>query len=76
MWFISTLHTVKRVIFQVKETRKSERDSERGTEKMAIGHHIRDRAHVVERTRCRGGDIEENQELINLDESKKPQSSC
>lgn len=76
MWFISTLHTVKRVIFQVKETRKSERDSERGTEKMAIGHHIRDRAHVVERTRRRGGDIEENQELINLDESKKSQSSC
>eukprot|EP00105_Crassostrea_gigas_P011181 XP_011426737.1 PREDICTED: myeloid leukemia factor 2-like [Crassostrea gigas] len=55
----------------VKETRKSERDSERGTEKMAIGHHIRDRAHVVERTRRRGGDIEENQELINLDEGEK-----
>lgn len=63
-------------IFQVKETRKSERDSERGTERMAVGHHIRDRAHIIERTRRRGGDIEENQELINLDDSKNYWSSC
>ena len=43
---------------------------------MAVGHHIRDRAHIIERTRRRGGDIEENQELINLDDSKNYWSSC
>ncbi|XP_061162442.1 myeloid leukemia factor 2-like [Saccostrea echinata] len=54
----------------VKETRKTVRDSERG-DKMAIGHHIRDRAHIIQKTRRRGGDIEEEQELINLEESEK-----
>lgn len=55
---------------QVKETRKALKDSESGVEKMAIGHHIRDRAHVVKKSKNRKtGDEEMNQEFINLDES-------
>ena len=56
---------------QVKETRKAVRDSERGVEKMSVGHHIRDRAHIIEKSRGRDGNVDENQELINLDESKR-----
>ena len=56
---------------QVRETRRAVRDSSRGVEKMAIGHHIRDRAHVIERKRdTRTGEQEENQELINLDDGE------
>ncbi|NXC47692.1 MLF1 factor, partial [Penelope pileata] len=55
----------------VKETRKALRDSESGVEKMAIGHHIRDRAHVVKKSKNRKtGDEEMNQEFINLDETE------
>lgn len=56
---------------QIRETRQSVRDSESGLERMAIGHHIGDRAHIVERSRNRRtGDREERQDFINLDESK------
>ncbi|XP_048811411.1 myeloid leukemia factor 1 isoform X2 [Lagopus muta] len=56
---------------QVKETRKALKDSESGVEKMAIGHHIRDRAHVVKKSKNRKtGDEEMNQEFINLDENE------
>ncbi|XP_025080784.1 myeloid leukemia factor 1-like [Pomacea canaliculata] len=55
----------------IKETRKVVRDSESGVEKMAVGHHIGERGHVVERRRNRRtGDHEENQEYINLDEEE------
>lgn len=55
---------------QVKETRKALKDSESGLEKMAIGHHIHDRAHVIKKSKNRKtGDEEINQEFINLDES-------
>ncbi|KFU96814.1 Myeloid leukemia factor 1, partial [Pterocles gutturalis] len=55
----------------VKETRKALKDSESGLEKMAIGHHIRDRAHVVKKSKNRKtGDEELNQEFINLDETE------
>jgi len=48
-----------------------ERDSETGLEKMAIGHHINERGHVIEKSRNRRtGDQDENQEFINLDDSK------
>ncbi|XP_065604033.1 myeloid leukemia factor 1 isoform X4 [Cyrtonyx montezumae] len=54
----------------VKETRKALKDSESGVEKMAIGHHIHDRAHVIKRSKNRKtGDEEVNQEFINLDET-------
>ena len=58
-------------MLQVRETRRAVRDSSRGIEKMAIGHHIQDRAHVIERKRdAHTGEQEENQELINLDDGK------
>ena len=47
------------------------RDSEAAIEKMSIGHHIQDRAHVVERSRNTAtGDTEEEQNYVNLDEGK------
>ncbi|NXY10381.1 MLF1 factor, partial [Pteruthius melanotis] len=55
----------------VKETRKALKDSESGLEKMAIGHHIHDRAHVIRKSKnAKTGDEEMNQEFINLDESE------
>ncbi|XP_051482729.1 myeloid leukemia factor 1 isoform X2 [Apus apus] len=54
----------------VKETRKALRDSESGLEKMAIGHHINDRAHVIKKSKNhKTGDEEMNQEFVNLDET-------
>ncbi len=56
---------------QIRETRQSIRDSESGLERLAIGHHIGDRAHIMERSRNRRtGDREERQDFINLDESE------
>ena len=54
----------------VKETRKMVRDSEKGIEKVAVGHHIGDRAHVIERQKLRGGNIEEIVNLENLDDEQ------
>ncbi|XP_070609616.1 myeloid leukemia factor 1 isoform X2 [Erythrolamprus reginae] len=55
----------------IKEVRKACRDSESGFEKMAIGHHIHDRAHVVQKAKNnKTGDEELNQEFINLDEGE------
>uniref|UniRef100_A0A3P8WUC7 Myeloid leukemia factor 2 n=1 Tax=Cynoglossus semilaevis TaxID=244447 RepID=A0A3P8WUC7_CYNSE len=55
----------------IRETRQSVRDSESGLERLAIGHHIGDRAHIMERSRNRRtGDREERQDFINLDESE------
>ncbi|NWX46803.1 MLF1 factor, partial [Steatornis caripensis] len=55
----------------VKETRKALKDSESGLEKMAVGHHIHDRAHVIKKSKnSKTGDEEMNQEFINLDESE------
>lgn len=53
----------------VRETKKSVSDSRSGTRKLAIGHHIGDRAHIVEREQnVHSGDQEEHQEFINLEE--------
>lgn len=55
----------------VRETRRTVRDSSSGLEQMAIGHHIRDRGHVIQRSRNhRTGDREEQQDYINLEESE------
>uniref|UniRef100_A0A8C5CGS3 Myeloid leukemia factor 2 n=1 Tax=Gadus morhua TaxID=8049 RepID=A0A8C5CGS3_GADMO len=55
----------------IRETRQAMRDSESGVERLAIGHHIRDRGHVMERSRNRRtGDHEERQDYINLEESE------
>uniref|UniRef100_A0A3B4UHC6 Myeloid leukemia factor 2 n=1 Tax=Seriola dumerili TaxID=41447 RepID=A0A3B4UHC6_SERDU len=55
----------------IRETRQSMRDSESGFERLAIGHHIGARAHIMERSRNRRtGDREERQDFINLDETE------
>lgn len=55
----------------IKETQKTVQDSRTGVKKMAIGHHIGERAHVIEREQnCRTGHEEERQDFINLDEEE------
>ncbi|XP_031229909.1 myeloid leukemia factor 1 isoform X2 [Mastomys coucha] len=54
----------------VKETRKAMRDSDSGLERMAVGHHIHDRGHVIRKSKNnKTGDEEVNQEFINMNES-------
>ena len=56
---------------KIRETRKAVRDSEAAIEKMAIGRHLNDRGHVVTRQRnTRTGDMDENQDFINIDEGE------
>ena len=55
----------------VKETRELVRDSSKGLEKVAIGHHIGERAHIIERQKTNNGPIEEIVNLENLDDGKK-----
>ncbi|KAL5015069.1 hypothetical protein ScPMuIL_009339 [Solemya velum] len=58
----------------IKEVKKAEHDSERGVQKMAIGHHIRDRGHVRERLHnTKTGYKNEDQNFINLNESEAEQ---
>ncbi|KAK3799776.1 hypothetical protein RRG08_025390 [Elysia crispata] len=65
--------SVRQIPGGVKETRKAVRDSETGVERVAMGHHINDRAHIIERSRnSRTGESNENQELINLNEEEAP----
>ncbi|XP_018588055.1 myeloid leukemia factor 1 isoform X1 [Scleropages formosus] len=53
----------------IKETRRSVKDSETGVEKLAIGHHINDRGHVVEkRLNRKTGEREMLQDFQNMDE--------
>ncbi|KAL6443399.1 hypothetical protein ACFW04_002927 [Cataglyphis niger] len=54
----------------IKETKQTVSDSRTGTRKMAIGHHIGERAHILERERNMHGEEEERQEFINLDEDE------
>ncbi|XP_077998417.1 myeloid leukemia factor 1-like [Glandiceps talaboti] len=57
----------------IKETKKALRDSTTGTEKMAVGHHIGERGHVMERSRNRySGEEKEHQEYLNMDEKEAP----
>lgn len=53
----------------IRETKKAVADSRSGTKKMAIGHHIGERGHIIEREQnVYSGDREDRQELINLEE--------
>lgn len=53
----------------IRETRRTVQDSVNGVKKMAIGHHIGDRAHIIEKEQdLRSGQLEEHQEFINLEE--------
>ena len=55
--------------FKVKETRRTVQDSRSGLQEMAIGHHLNDRGHVIEKKKYRyTGEEEENHEFINLDD--------
>lgn len=55
----------------VKETRQAIKDSESGLEKLAVGHHIQDRGHVMEKKyNNKTGEKEFNQDFQNLDESE------
>ncbi|XP_067627440.1 myeloid leukemia factor isoform X2 [Eurosta solidaginis] len=55
----------------IRETRKTVEDSRRGMKKMAIGHHIGERGHIIEKEQdLRSGQLEERQEFINLDEEE------
>lgn len=55
----------------IKETRRAVKDSESGLEKMAIGHHIQDRGHVVEKKyNKKTGEREFIQDFQNMDESE------
>ncbi|XP_053981564.1 myeloid leukemia factor isoform X1 [Hylaeus volcanicus] len=55
----------------VKETKNTVSDSRTGVKKMAIGHHIGERAHILEREHnVRSGEQEERQEFINLEEEE------
>lgn len=55
----------------IRETRRTVQDSMNGVKKMAIGHHIGDRAHIIEKEEdLRSGQLEERQEFINLDEEQ------
>lgn len=55
----------------VKETKKTVHDTRTGVKKMAIGHHIGERAHILEHEHnIHSGEQEERQEFINLDEEE------
>ncbi|KAJ8940703.1 hypothetical protein NQ318_009106 [Aromia moschata] len=56
----------------IKETQKTVTDTVTGTKKMSIGHHIGDRAHIIEKEQnLHTGDREEREDLINIDEDEK-----
>lgn len=55
----------------LKETRRTVQDSASGKKKMAIGHHLGEKAHVVEKEQnLHTGEREEREDFINLDESE------
>ncbi|XP_054736659.1 myeloid leukemia factor isoform X1 [Anastrepha obliqua] len=55
----------------IRETRKTVEDSRQGMKKMAIGHHIGERSHIIEKEQdLRSGQLEERQEFINLEEDE------
>lgn len=54
----------------LKEVRRTVQDSTTGKKQMAIGHHIGERGHVVEKEQnMHTGEREEREDFINLDES-------
>lgn len=55
----------------LKETRRTVQDSASGKKKMAIGHHLGEKAHVVEKEQnMHTGEREEREDFINLDEEE------
>lgn len=55
----------------LRETQKTVQDSRSGVKKMAIGHHIGERGHIIEREQnVHSGQHEERQDFINLEEDQ------
>lgn len=55
----------------IKETRRTVQDSTTGKKKMAIGHHIGEKGHIIEKEQnMHTGEREEREDFINLDESE------
>lgn len=58
----------------IRETKKTLQDSRSGVKKMAIGHHIGERGHIIEREQnMHSGQHEERQDFINLEEEEAEQ---
>ena len=54
---------------QVKEARRSLYDSESGVKKMAVGHHLNEHSHAIERSHnLLSGERVERQDFVNLEE--------
>ncbi|XP_077967737.1 myeloid leukemia factor 1-like [Styela clava] len=62
--------STRRAPGQIKETRRTLRDSESGIEKMSIGHHLGERGKVIERRRNikKGGALEEEKNYFHMGE--------
>jgi len=57
----------------LKETRKALSDTRSGTKKMAVGRHMGEKGHIVEREQnLRTGQLNENHEFYNLQEEEAP----
>lgn len=56
---------------QLRETRRTVKDSQREIEKMAIGHHIGEKGRVLERRRIRGEE-EEERNYYHMNEADEP----
>jgi len=54
----------------VKETRRTVRDTARGEERMSVGHHIGTRGHVIEKRRDKNNRMHEAQEFIGVKEDE------
>ena len=55
----------------MKETRRSLYDSELGVKKMAVGHHLGERSHTIERSHnLLSGERLEKQDFVNLEEGR------
>ena len=53
----------------MKETRRSLYDSESGVKKMAMGHHLSERSHTIERSHnLLSGKRAEGKDFVNLEE--------
>lgn len=64
------LHMNMYTILKVREERKAVRDSRRHLEKMAVGRHIGDRGHVMQKSRnMKTNEMEQHQDLFGINES-------
>lgn len=65
--------STRRAPGDVKETRRTLRDSAAGLDKMAIGQHIGRREKVMQKQRRNGGPIEEEKWFVEMNEDDEPQ---